>query len=101
MRSARVVSSVIRTTFARDKDLGPGPTPFPACAQHDKDTIQGNTLHAEPIKLRAVYIPRGGKALAFFGLTLVSHLTYISRNFGHETGFLNSCPGQVCERGLP
>src|SRR5262249_42394133 len=72
MRSARVVSSVTKTTLgcngARDF-WGAGAV---VCAQHDRDSIHGNALLAKPMT---------GAQSTSFNLTIVSFLTYASRNF--------------------
>lgn len=47
MRSARVVSSVIRTTLGWDGARDLNGAEAVVCAQHDKDTIHGNALLAK------------------------------------------------------
>jgi len=49
MRSARVVSSVIRTTLGWDGARDLTGAEAVVCAQHDKDTIHGNALLAKPM----------------------------------------------------
>jgi hypothetical protein len=52
MRSARVVSSVIRTTLGWDEPRELSGAEGVVCAQHDKDTIHGNALLAKPMTAR-------------------------------------------------
>ena len=47
MRSARVVSSVIKTTLGWDEARDLSGAAAVICAQHDKDTIHGTALLAK------------------------------------------------------
>jgi len=69
MRSARVVSSVIRTTLGRDEARELSGAEGVVCAQHDKDTIHGNALLAkamtegqcniQELMMNSRFFPRG------------------------------------------
>ena len=72
MRSARVVSSVIRTTLGWDGARDLSGAEAVVCAQHDKDTIQGKALLTKPMT--------EGQSTSF-NLTIVSFLAYASPNF--------------------
>jgi len=84
MRSARVVSSVIKTTLGWDEARDLSGAAAVICAQHDKDTIHGTALLAKCMIEGPVYPKQRCSRVfdidgfsTFFDLTIVSFVAML------------------------